>query len=72
MLPLMETLTTRQVADRIAERTGRRVPISTLHDWIADRRLRFALKLPGLRGAYLFNATEVDEFADALAAERAA
>jgi hypothetical protein len=72
ILSVVETITTRQAAERIAARLGRRVPISTLHVWIADARLRPVTKLPGTRGAFLFDPTKVDEFADALAAERAA
>jgi hypothetical protein len=68
----METITTREAAERIGARLGRRVPISTLHVWIADSRLRPVRKLGGRTGAYLFDAAKVDEFADAIAAERAA
>ena len=68
----METLTTRQAAERIERATGRRVPISTLHVWIADRRLRPLTKLPGQRGAYLFAPEAVDAFAAALAEDDAA
>jgi len=63
----VETITTRQAAERIGERIGRRVPVSTLHTWIADRRLRPVTKLPGVRGHYLFDPAVVDEFATALA-----
>lgn len=72
MVSVMETLTTRQAADRIALQTGRRVPTSTMHEWIADKRLQFVIKLPGLRGAYLFDPAHVDAFATALNEERAA
>lgn len=68
----METLTTRQAAERIGSRLGRRVPVSTLHRWIADLRLRPLTKLDGLRGAYLFAASEVDAFAEALVEDEAA
>lgn len=72
MVSVMETLTTRQAADRIALQTGRRVPTSTMQEWIADKRLQFVIKLPGLRGAYLFDPAHVDAFATALNEERAA
>ena len=66
----METLTTRQAAERIAERTGEPVPISTMHFWIADKRLRPSFKLPGTTGAYLFDPAVVDDFAVALAEDK--
>lgn len=33
---------------------------STLTRWVASGRIQPAQKLPGLRGAYLFNADEVE------------
>lgn len=68
----METLTTREAVERVAARIGRGVALSTFHTWVADKRIRPTRKLPGRTGAYLFDADDVDRFADALADEAAA
>lgn len=40
---------------------------STLSRWVAAGKLRVAMRLPGTRGAMLFDRTDVDALADRLA-----
>jgi hypothetical protein len=44
-------------------------PLRTVHNWVNTGRLTPAGKLPGLRGAYLFNRCDVEALAAAEAAE---
>ena len=53
----LEILTTRAVADRFG------VAVSTVTRWVTDGHLKPFTKTPGLRGAYLFEASEVERFA---------
>lgn len=57
-----EILTTRAVADRLG------VSTSTIVRWVNIGRLTAFTKTPGLRGALLFTAEEVDRFAKQRAA----
>lgn len=50
----METLTTREAAERIG------VPVSTLHNWVTAQRITPIKRLPGQRGALLFALEDVD------------
>jgi predicted site-specific integrase-resolvase len=49
------------------ERLGN-IDRSTLTRWVAAGRIKPAMKLPGLRGAYLFEPAEVQRVQDELAA----
>ena len=49
-----DLLTTRQAATRL------RVDVSTLSRWVASGRIHPAIKLPGIRGAMLFDPAEVE------------
>lgn len=53
-------------ADEVAERL--RVDRSTVTRWAATGRLPVALKMPGKRGARLFNEADVDRLAAELKA----
>lgn len=53
----LEILTTRAVADRFG------VAVSTVTRWVESGQLKPFTKTPGLRGAFLFDAAEVDRFA---------
>lgn len=65
--PLDDLLTTQQSLDRI----GYGDP-SSISRWVAAGRLTPALKLPGLRGAYLFSVEEIDRFRELVAGGDAA
>lgn len=52
--PPSELLSTTQVCERLG------IDRSTLTRWVASKRIAAAHKLPGPRGAYLFNPEEVD------------
>jgi excisionase family DNA binding protein len=62
VLMAIEILTTRAVAERFG------VAVSTVTRWVTDGHLTPMAKTPGLRGAYLFTADEVDRFAHERAA----
>ena len=51
----MELLTTAQVAERA------QVHPRTVAEWVEKGQLAYTIKLPGLRGAMLFDPTEVSE-----------
>lgn len=57
----LDLLSTSQAADVLG------VTVKTVNQWAAEERLRVALKLPGTRGAHLFERSEVER----LAADRA-
>lgn len=53
--PMQPTLiTTAEVAERL------QVSIPTVNRWVRDGRLRPVQKLPGIRGANLFDPTNID------------
>lgn len=47
-------LTSAEVCDRLG------IDRSTLSRWVASGRIKYAIKLPGLRGAYVFTPEAVD------------
>lgn len=50
----METVTSREAADRIG------ISLSTFHNWLTAGRVKAAKQLPGARGAYLFEVAEIE------------
>jgi len=53
----------------VARRLGR--DVRTVHRWVDAGRLTPVAKTPGIRGALLFNARDVDKLAEELNAEQA-
>ena len=62
----MSTTTEHLISAEVCERLG--IDRSTLSRWVAAGRITPAMKLPGIRGPYLFDPAEVER----AAAERAA
>ena len=65
-MPKIDLIPTSEAARRL----GRNV--STVHRWVRAGRLQPAVKTPGIRGARLFHAADVDRLAEDLRSEAGA
>ena len=57
---MTELMTTAAVAERLG------VDVSTVARWVQAGRIPVAVKVPGLRGARLFDPADIDKFAHTL------
>ena len=56
-MPTSRNVTTRDAAEQLG------VHVRTLHRWVSTGLITPTLKVPGYRGAYLFNAADVERLA---------